>query len=92
MRPKQGGPTPYRIKKAVEEFYLANEVLQKDGFIHHKRGSIYLPFKLDINLVLKEFPDLKTAVVPVNEAMDKILAKMELFDKIVKELYPVEKD
>ena len=92
MRPKQGGPTPYRIKKAVEEFYLANEVLQKEGFIHHKRGSIYLPFKPDINLVLKEFPDLKTAIVPVNEAMDKILAKMELFDKIVKELYPVEKD
>lgn len=91
MKPKPGGPTPYRIKKAIEEFYAANQVLKDEGFIHHKRGGIYLPFKLDVNLVIKEFPDLKTAIAPVNEALDKVLGKMELFDKLVREVYPIEK-
>ena len=91
MKAKPGGPTPYRIKKAIEEFYNANEVFKKEGFIHPKRGVIYLPFKLDVNLVIKEFPDLKTAIVPVNEALDKILAQIDLFDKLVREIYPIEK-
>ena len=91
MKAKLGLITPYRIKKIMEDFYNANEELKKDGFIHHKRGVIYLPFKLDVNLVIEEFPDLKTAIAPVNEAMDKILAKMELFDKVVLDVYPLDK-
>lgn len=89
---KPSGPTVYRIKKALEEFYAENTCLKEDGFIQRPNGIIYLPFTLDIKLIISEFPEFKESITPVNTMFDKLAKHLPLFDKLVKELYQSNKE
>lgn len=86
-KPKPSGPSVYRIKKSLEDFYSENTCLKEDGFIQRPNGIIYLPFNLDIRLITNEFPDFKESITPVNTMFDKLAKHLPLFDKFVKELY-----
>lgn len=89
MKPKTGGPSTYRIKKAVDEFYSKNECLKNDGFVLRQNGTIYLPFIFDVKTMIKEFPNFKETILPVNDAFDKIAKHLPLFDGLVKEVFPI---
>ena len=83
-----GGPSKYKAKQMLEALFNKNEKIKKAGFVHHQRGSIYLPFTLDPAKVIEEFPKLHASLAPMFKALDDIMKLSDEFDAIVKEIYP----
>ncbi len=85
---RKDGPSKYKAKQKLEELYNKNDNIKKAGFIHHQRGSIYLPFTLDVDKLKIEFPKLHTCLAPMFKALELIVGLSKDFDNIVKEIYP----
>lgn len=85
---KTGGPSLYKVKKAMKEFYEQNARLKEAGFKLHQRGSIFMPFTLVPGEVKKEFPDLKMSLAPMKAVLEKLFELKPEFDKLVKAVYP----
>lgn len=88
MDGRPAGPSKYKIRQRLESFLAENEALQKAGFQFAKRGTLFLPFTLDLGAVAKEYPDFKKALEPMSTALETVLKLMSVFDKLVKELLP----
>ena len=84
---KKGKISKYKIKQRMENFYNSNENLKKSGFLYHKRGTIFIPFTVDVPKLKEEYPKMYQCLTPMFTALDAVVKLLPEFNTLVQELY-----